>query len=107
MKLTPYCQFCGGPVDLGQEFVYQFETEKWDAAVPGGPVFRVMPEYHGEPLRICKECSASVAQNERDIALQRQEAKKCAKRRRRVWAGSSLGISLFVLVIWLLSKLAR
>jgi hypothetical protein len=58
------------------------------------------PDYHGEPLRVCKECRAGIEQNRLDLLEQAAEEEAESRRLRKVL--SIVGI-IFVLVILVLS----
>jgi hypothetical protein len=70
------CAYCGDPVDVSREFVYQIEVQEFQERF-GIPVhvLRYFPQ-PGEPLRICRECWASIEENERESWEERERRRK-------------------------------
>jgi hypothetical protein len=50
MKTTTTCDFCGGDMDLGQEFVYQFESLNFAEHPNLLEIIRRLPYDAGEPF---------------------------------------------------------
>lgn len=78
------CQYCGTELSLGQAFAFYVEAADYEDRV-AAPLDYVesLPDYHGEPLRICWECRESIEQNQRelDAEAERQRARSFAVRR--------------------------
>jgi hypothetical protein len=68
MNAGSYCDFCQVQLDLCREFVYQLETEQFSENPMILAYIREHPRYLGEPLRICKQCHASLERNKREQA---------------------------------------
>ena len=62
-----YCQYCGDPLDAGPEFIFLVEAQVYDEEVAPLELVQASPHYHGEPLRVCKECRASNEGNRLDL----------------------------------------
>jgi hypothetical protein len=71
MNAATICDFCGNQLDLGQEFVYQFESIKFAEDPVLLALIRRLPDYQGEPLRLCRSCRTGLEQNARDIENER------------------------------------
>src|SRR4051794_40908747 len=97
-KPDKLCQFCGEPIDPGQEFVYLVEAQEFEERLAPMGLVEMSDQYHGEPLRTCKECRLGIEQNRQD--LEEEAAKEQARSRR--WGIAFLGL----LVIFLLTLLA-
>ena len=67
MKAATVCDFCGNQMGLGEEFVYQFESIKFAEDPILLALIRRLPDYQGEPLRLCRSCRTGLEQNARDI----------------------------------------
>jgi hypothetical protein len=91
-----YCQYCGDPLDAGSEFLFLVEAQVYDEKVAPLVLVQASPHYHGEPLRVCKECRASIEGNRLDLLEQAAQEEACSKRYRKVLA--IVGI-VFVLVL--------
>jgi hypothetical protein len=89
-----YCQYCGDPMDAGSEFVFLVEAQTYDEQVAPLGLVRASPRYHGEPLRVCKECRASIEQNRLDLL---EEAAREAARTRRLRKALSIVGIIFLL----------
>jgi hypothetical protein len=92
-----YCQYCGDPMDAGSEFVFLVEAQVYDEEVAPLELVQASPHYHGEPLRVCKECRASIEQNRLDL-LERT-AKEEARSRRLREVLSIVGIIFALLIL--------
>ena len=90
-----YCQYCGDRLDAGSEFIFLVEAQVYDEEVAPLELVQQSPDYHGEPLRVCKECRAGIEQNRLDL-LERAAEEEASSRRLRK-ALSIVGI-VFVLV---------
>ena len=91
-----YCQYCGDPLDSGSEFVFLVEAQVYDEEVAPLELVRRSPDYHGEPLRVCRECRASIEQNRQDLLDRAAEEEASSRRLRKVL--SFVGV-VFVLII--------
>jgi hypothetical protein len=78
-----YCQYCGDPMDAGSEFHFLVEAQVYDEEVAPLELVQQSPYYRGEPLRICKECRASIDQNRRDLLERAAEEAARSKRYRK------------------------
>ena len=91
-----YCQYCGDPLDAGSEFIFLVEAQVYDEEVAPLELVQQSPDYHGEPLRVCKECRAGIEQNRQDLLEQAAQEEASSRRYRKVL--SVVGI-IFVLII--------
>ena len=91
-----YCQYCGDPLDAGSEFIFLVEAQAYDEEVAPLELVQQSPDYHGEPLRVCKECRASIEQNRQDLLEQAAEEEARSRRLRKALA--IVGV-VFVLVL--------
>jgi hypothetical protein len=82
VKEKTYCSHCGAELDLGQEFIYQVESMQFVDDPILLELIRRLPDYHGEPLRLCKECRDSIAASQIEIADAEREAERIQKRAR-------------------------
>ena len=89
-----YCQYCGDPLDAGSEFLFLVGAQVSDEEVALLELVQQSPHYHGEPLRVCTECRASIEQNRLDLLERAAEEEARSRRLRMVLA--ILGI-VFVL----------
>lgn len=62
-----FCQYCGDPLDAGSEFVFLVEAQVYDERVAPLEQVKASPHYHGEPLRTCEACRASIEGNRQDL----------------------------------------
>ena len=81
-----YCRYFGDPLDAGSEFIFLVEAQVYDEEVAPLELVQQSPDYHGEPLRICKECRASIEQNRQDLLEQAAEEEARSRRLRKVLA---------------------
>jgi hypothetical protein len=91
-----YCQYCGDPLDAGSEFIFLVEAQVYDEEIAPLELVQQSPHYHGEPLRVCKECRASIEQNRLDLLERAVEEEASSRRLRKVL--SIVGI-VFILII--------
>jgi hypothetical protein len=92
------CRYCGVPLDMGSEFVYLVEAQRYDELVVPIDAVQASPHYHGEPLRTCERCRESIEQNRED--LRERGAWEVAQSRlsRKVFALAGLVLVLFFIV---------
>ena len=90
-----YCQYCGDPSDAGSEFIFLVEAQVYDEEVAPLELVQQSPDYHGEPLRICKECRAGIEQNRQDLLEQAAQEEASSRRYRKILAIAGI---VFVLV---------
>jgi hypothetical protein len=91
-----YCQYCGDPLDAGSEFLFLVEAQVYDEEVAPLQLVQASPNYHGEPLRVCQECRASIEGNRLDLLEREAQEEASSRRFRKVMA--IVGI-VFVLVL--------
>jgi hypothetical protein len=93
------CRYCGGPLDMGSEFVYLVEAQRYDELVAPFDEVQASPHYHGEPLRTCERCRESIEQNRED--LRERDAWEAAQSRlfRKVFAFGGLAFQHFFIVL--------
>jgi hypothetical protein len=91
-----YCQYCGDPLDAGSEFLFLVEAQVYDEEVAPLELVQASPHYHGEPLRVCTKCRASIEGNRRDLLEREAQEEARSRRYRKVLA--IVGI-IFVLVL--------
>lgn len=77
---TTYCNFCNSELEPGREFIYQMESLNFLNDERLLEAIHNMPEYVGEPLRICKLCHASFEQNRREL----EEEQETHQREQRI-----------------------
>lgn len=94
-----YCQCCGDPLDAGSEFIFLVEAQVYDEEVAPLELVQPSPDYRGEPLRICKECRASIEQNRQDLLERAAEEAARSRRLRRVLAIVGVALVLIILVV--------
>lgn len=94
-----YCQYCGDPLDAGSEFIFLVEAQVYDEEVAPLELVRQSPDYHGEPLRICKQCRASIEQNRQDLLERAAEEAARSRRLRSVLAIVGVALVLIILVV--------
>jgi hypothetical protein len=97
-----YCQYCGDPLDAGSEFVFLVEAQVYDEEVAPLEHIQQSPHYHGEPLRVCKECRAGIEQNRQDLLEEAAVQEASARRFRKVLAVVGILALLFLLALILL-----
>ena len=90
-----YCQYCGDPSDAGSEFIFLVEAQVYDEEVAPLELVQQSHDYHGEPLRVCKECRAGIEQNRQDLLEQAAQEEASSRRYRKVLAIAGV---VFVLV---------
>jgi hypothetical protein len=98
-----YCRYCGDPLDAGSEFVFLVEAQVYDEEVAPLDQVQQSPRYHGEPLRVCKGCRASIEQNRQDLLDRATEEEVQSRWLRKVL--SIVGV-IFVLMIILAFTIA-
>jgi hypothetical protein len=91
------CHFCDDPLDAGSEFVFLVEAQTYDEEVAPFDLAELLPYYQGEPLRLCKECRASIEQNRQDLLERAAEEEASSRGLRRVL--SIVGIVLILIVV--------
>ena len=101
MAAKTYCQFCGEELDLGREFVFMVEAQVYDERIAPLEVVQASEHYHGEPLRVCKECQSSIDENRRDLAAAAEREGARTSRLRRAL------IVLGVVILGFLGRAAR
>ena len=94
-----YCQYCGDPLDAGSEFVFLVEAQVYDEEVAPLELVQQSPDYHGEPLRVCKECRASIEQNRQDLLERAAEEEASSRRYRKVLAIAGVILVLIILAV--------
>jgi len=100
MGTREFCQFCGEEIDFGQEFVFLVEAQEFEERITPLEFLDRLPLDIGEPFRVCKECRASIEENQRDIAA---EAAEATARTKRYWRILSLvGVAFLLLILILL-----
>jgi hypothetical protein len=72
-----YCQYCGDPLDVGSEFLFLVEAQVYDEVVAPLVLVQASPHYHGEPLRVCEECRASIEGNRLELLERAAEEDSC------------------------------
>ena len=97
-----YCQYCGDPLDAGSEFVFLVEAQVYDEEVAPLEQVQQSPHYHGEPLRVCKECRAGIEQNRQDLLEEAALQEASARRLRKVLAVVGIIVLLFFLALIIL-----
>lgn len=99
-----YCQYCGDPLDAGSEFVFLVEAQVHDEEVAPLELVQRSPHYHGEPLRVCKECRAGIEQNRQDLLEEAAVQEASARRFRKVLAVLGIIVLLFLLALIILDS---
>ncbi len=99
-----YCQYCGDPLDAGSEFVFLVDAQVYDEEVAPLELVQRSPRYHGEPLRVCKECRTGIEQNRRDLLEEAAVQEASARRFRKVLAVLGIIILLFFLALIILDS---
>jgi hypothetical protein len=94
-----YCQYCGDPLDAGSEFLFLVEAQVYDEEVAPLELGQQSPNDHGEPLRVCKECRASIEQNRLDLLERAAEEEAQSRRLRKVLAIVGVILVLFFLAV--------
>jgi hypothetical protein len=80
-----YCEFCGDLMDAGSEFFFLVEAQIFDEKVAPLEVVHPSTDYAGEPLRICKECRASIEQNRQDLLERAAWDEAQSRRYWKIW----------------------
>jgi hypothetical protein len=62
-------------MDPGSEFVFLVEAQNYDEKLAPLEVVQPLQHDYGEPLRICRECRTSIAEN-RQIPREQASARK-------------------------------
>jgi hypothetical protein len=60
------CDFCHAELSAVQEFIYHVESFDFVNHPVLLEIIRRMPRYQGEPLRLCRDCRASIEMNIRE-----------------------------------------
>jgi hypothetical protein len=94
-----YCQYCGDPLDAGSEFIFLVEAQVYDEEVAPLELVRQSPDYHGEPLRVCKECRASIEQNRQDLLERAAEEEASSRRYRKVLVVAGVVLVLVIMAL--------
>ena len=94
-----YCQYCGDPLDAGSEFIFLAEAQVYDEEVAPFHLVQQSPHYHGEPLRVCQECRASIEQNRLDLLERAAEEAAQSRRLRRVLSIAGIAFLLVFLAL--------
>lgn len=74
-----YCDFCNAEMELGREFVYQFESLNFLDDESELERIRLNEDYHGEPLRLCNACSQGVERNRREQIAEKSDDDRRAR----------------------------
>jgi hypothetical protein len=98
-KDETYCQYCGDPMDAGSEFVFLVEAQVYNEEVAPLLLVQQSPDYHGEPLRVCQQCRASIEQNRLDLLQRAAEEEASSRRWRKVLAIVGVFVLLAVLAL--------
>ena len=61
------CDYCEAELEPSREFIYEMESQNFVDDEEWLEEIRRVPAYHGEPLRICKQCQASIDRNDADL----------------------------------------
>ena len=92
MREQTCCDFCGEKLELSREFIYQMESLDFMDDDGRLEAIRRSPDYHGEPLRLCKACHQGVEENRLD---KRSEEEALERKHRRAMAIMKVGVLVF------------
>jgi predicted nucleic acid-binding Zn ribbon protein len=106
MGTHEFCDFCGAEIDFGQEFFFLVEVQQFEERVAPLEFLDRLPRNIGEPFRLCKECRASIEENQRDIAAEGAAAKASARRFLQILSFGGVAF-LLLLVFFLVMDLMR
>lgn len=95
----PYCQYCGDPLDLGSEFIFLVEAQTYEEEVVPLELVQASHYYHGEPLRICKECRDGIEKNRQDLEEEAAHEKAETRRFLRILAIVGIADILYLLAL--------
>ena len=93
-----HCQYCDEPMDPGSEFIFWVESQNYDEQVAPLEMVQLSPLYHGEPLRICKECRDSIEQNRLHPPEQAARMQHISKL--YMWALAILFVSVVLCILY-------